>query len=110
MHPREAPSEKPKPRCLTLAQMRGLQPPPEHNLSVDEWRDLETKADARGDNLAPCPICREGFHDQEQVILSCSHIFHRKCLSAFERFLRTSERTCPLCRKADYQKRFTSQG
>lgn len=31
-----------------------------------------------------------------QVLLSCSHVFHKACLSSFERF--TGAKSCPLCR------------
>jgi hypothetical protein len=43
------------------------------------------------------------------VILSCSHVFHKACLASFERFLRVAKRTCPLCRKSNYQKRASTQ-
>ncbi|CAM9673271.1 unnamed protein product, partial [Discosporangium mesarthrocarpum] len=32
------------------------------------------------------------------------------CLAAFENFLRKGEKSCPLCRKSDYQKRSTFKG
>ncbi|EEY61294.1 uncharacterized protein PITG_01567 [Phytophthora infestans T30-4] len=38
----------------------------------------------------------------------CSHIFHVDCITSFERFLRTNQHVCPLCRKQDYQKRCTT--
>ncbi|POM72001.1 Zinc ion binding protein [Phytophthora palmivora] len=56
----------------------------------------------------PCSICREHFGVAEQVILSCSHMFHLTCITSFERFLRTNQRVCPICRKQDYQKRCTT--
>ncbi|CAM9262582.1 unnamed protein product [Ectocarpus sp. 8 AP-2014] len=96
--------------AVTLAQIRGLEEPPEPTLTPGEWRAVETKALARGDEAAPCPICRESFRGESQVILSCSHLFHKACLSSFERFLRAQERSCPLCRKVDYQKKATRQG
>lgn len=34
----------------------------------------------------------------------------RACIASFERFLRAKQRTCPLCRKADYEKRVTDTG
>ncbi|KAF7475241.1 Hypothetical predicted protein [Marmota monax] len=43
-----------------------------------------------------------------QVLLSCSHVFHRACLQAFERF--TNKKTCPLCRKNQYQTRVIHDG
>ncbi len=29
------------------------------------------------DKVATCPICREAFRGEGQVILSCSHVFHK---------------------------------
>ena len=76
-----------------------------------------------------CPICLEEFRPGEQVILSCSHVFHEKCLSSFENFQRRQhdgnsasggsgggsnggaafERSCPVCRRAKYEKKRTTQ-
>jgi hypothetical protein len=36
-------------------------------------------------------------------------MFHQACLTSFERFLRAKQRVCPLCRKADYQKKMTTK-
>lgn len=99
-----------KPELLTLAQMRGLEPLPPARLSVDEWAAVEEKAVARGDAAQPCPICQEHFKGEEQVILSCSHLFHKACLASFERFLRSDARTCPLCRCANFRKRSSDAG
>nr|XP_023395580.1 RING finger protein 32 [Loxodonta africana] len=44
----------------------------------------------------------------EKVLLSCSHVFHRACLQAFEKF--TNKKTCPLCRKNQYQTRVIHDG
>ncbi|CAN0345774.1 unnamed protein product, partial [Ectocarpus sp. 12 AP-2014] len=96
---------QPRRVAVTLAQIRGLEKPPEPTLTPGEWRAVEAKALARGDEAAPCPICRESFRGESQVILSCSHVFHKACLSSFEKFLRAQERSCPLCRKVDYQKK-----
>ncbi|CBN79448.1 conserved unknown protein [Ectocarpus siliculosus] len=101
---------QPRRVAVTLAQIRGLEEPPEPTLTPGEWRAVEAKALARGDEAAPCPICRESFRGESQVILSCSHVFHKACLSSFEKFLRAQERSCPLCRKVDYQKKATRQG
>lgn len=38
---------------------------------------IEAAALARGDEDSPCPICREAFEGKSQVILSCSHVFHK---------------------------------
>ncbi|OWZ00141.1 hypothetical protein PHMEG_00028738, partial [Phytophthora megakarya] len=83
-----------------------MRPPPK--LTRDEWEHCEQQAEARGDVQHPCSICREPFGVVDQVILSCSHMFHLACITSFERFLRTNQRVCPLCRKQDYQKRCTT--
>ena len=55
------------------------------------------------DYPSPCP------QPNSQVLLSCSHTFHAACLAAFERFSRqtagATERSCPLCRCASYEKK-----
>lgn len=38
-----------------------------------------------------------------QVLLSCSHVFHRACLQSFETF--SGRKCCPLCRKRQYETR-----
>ncbi|ETV84570.1 hypothetical protein, variant [Aphanomyces astaci] len=95
---------------LSLAQKKGLVQAPPPKLSQNQWEDCEAKAEERGDTMHPCSICRESFGVQPKVILSCSHMFHHNCLASFERFLRTNQRVCPLCRKQNYQKRHTNQG
>lgn len=79
-------------------------------MTTEQWTNCEEQADHRGDTENPCAICREPFRMEQQVILSCSHMFHKECLASFERFLRTSQRTCPLCRKSHYQKKLTTKG
>jgi len=61
----------------SLAQIRGLVsvPAKTESLSLSEWEQLESKIDCRGD--AFCPISMEGFNKVNEVLLSCSHIFHR---------------------------------
>lgn len=94
---------------LTLAQKRGLVACPPPKLTRDDWDRCEKQAEDRGDLAHPCSICRESFGVKEHVILSCSHVFHLDCITSFERFLRTNQRVCPLCRKQDYQKRCTAK-
>jgi len=98
------------PQAETLAQRRGLAPahpkaaPP---VAALEWKAMETAVRKRND--AHCPICMEAFKGEE-VLLSCSHIFHRACLQAFEKFMARDARTCPLCRTGNYQKKLTRVG
>lgn len=94
----------------SLAEARGLVVNPNKRLSKDEWAHCEQAAHERGEGSNPCAICHEEFKMGKHVILNCSHIFHHECLQSFERFLRTNQRTCPLCRKSNYQKRYTDQG
>lgn len=96
---------------LTLAMRRGLVEQPEPKLSDDQWADIERMTKERGDHVKLCAICQQNFGTSEQIILSCSHIFHRKCLLSFERFVKSRQRRCcPICRKANYQKRISHAG
>ncbi|KAB0345274.1 hypothetical protein FD754_022200 [Muntiacus muntjak] len=98
----------PKPPPLTLAQKLGLFDPPPLPLSADEWDRVKQRSVEQGDSMQPCPICKEEFGLHPQVLLSCSHVFHRACLQAFEKF--TNKKTCPLCRKNQYQTRVIRDG
>ncbi|XP_012918720.2 RING finger protein 32 isoform X3 [Mustela putorius furo] len=98
----------PKPPPLTLAQKLGLFEPPPPPLSSDEWEKVKQRSILQGDSVQPCPICKEEFELRPQVLLSCSHVFHRACLQAFEKF--TNKKTCPLCRKNQYQTRVIHDG
>uniref|UniRef100_A0A8D1K3T2 Ring finger protein 32 n=1 Tax=Sus scrofa TaxID=9823 RepID=A0A8D1K3T2_PIG len=98
----------PHPPPLTLAQKLGLFDPPPRPLSSAEWERVKQRSVLQGDSLQPCPICKEEFELRPQVLLSCSHVFHRACLQAFEKF--TNKKTCPLCRKNQYQTRVIHDG
>ena len=88
---------------LTLAQRYGLAPAPGPKLSQQEWTEVHCKSLTRNDLKHGCPICCEEFKDEEQVLLSCSHVFHRKCVRSFEKF--SKQRVCPICRQEEYQKK-----
>lgn len=82
-----------------------------------DWDRVESEAMSRTCQSSHCAICHEYYHlhaqDQthkDQCILSCSHIFHRHCLSAFENYVKDEHRFCPLCRKENYLKRLTTIG
>ncbi|XP_029776878.1 RING finger protein 32 isoform X2 [Suricata suricatta] len=98
----------PKPPPLTLAQKLGLFAAPPLPLSPGEWEKVKQRSVLQGDSMQPCPICREEFELRPQVLLSCSHVFHRACLQAFEKF--TNKKTCPLCRRDQYQTRVIHDG
>ncbi|KAJ6659314.1 hypothetical protein lerEdw1_019185 [Lerista edwardsae] len=98
----------PCPQPLTLAQRFGLVEPPALPLTADEWEHVKQRSIQQGDSVQPCAICREEFALQPQVLLSCSHVFHKACLKAFERF--AGKKTCPMCRKIQYQTRVIHDG
>ncbi|XP_044534561.1 RING finger protein 32 [Gracilinanus agilis] len=98
----------PVPPPLTLAQKLGLTECPPLPLSTEEWEKVKERSIKQGDSMHPCSICREEFELQSQVLLSCSHVFHKACLQAFEKF--TGKKTCPLCRKQQYQTRVIHDG
>lgn len=95
---------------LSLAQKLGITEGPKsvNIISLADWEAIEKKAGAR--NEAFCPICMVGFNQGSEVLLSCSHVFHQACIYSFERFSQSKERTCPICRCTDYQKRLTHKG
>ena len=91
-----------------MAQSRGLvaaAAPAVEALQAFEWASIERGAAGRLD--AYCPICMEGFNRGYEVLLSCSHMYHRSCLQSFEKFMKTAERSCPICRTTNYQKKIT---
>jgi hypothetical protein len=89
---------------LSLAQQMGLKPKPKAALSEREWDLRHDMSLKRSDYRLPCPICADVYKINDQVLLSCSHVFHSKCLASFER-LSGREPTCPLCREKNYEKK-----
>mmetsp|Transcript_12785 Transcript_12785/g.11598 ORF Transcript_12785/g.11598 Transcript_12785/m.11598 type:complete len:395 (-) Transcript_12785:45-1229(-) len=94
----------------TLAHMRGLIKAPSKCdvITKDEWDNIEISIAKRFD--AYCPICMSGFNQGCEVLLSCSHIFHQNCLQALEKYMKTGNKSCPICRTNDYQKKITQKG
>ncbi|KAL5256650.1 hypothetical protein ACHWQZ_G011788 [Mnemiopsis leidyi] len=97
-----------KPPPPTLAQRYGLAAPPPTVLTEGEWEHVKQQSLIRGDNSAPCVICKEEFGLGGQVLLSCSHVFHKACLKAFERY--SGRKTCPMCRRDQYETRVIHEG
>ncbi|NXS97877.1 RNF32 protein, partial [Jacana jacana] len=93
---------------LTLAQKLGLVEPPPLPLTAEEWVKIKQRSIQHGDSVQPCAICREEFALQPQVLLSCSHVFHKACLKAFEKF--TGKKSCPMCRREQYHTRVIHDG
>jgi hypothetical protein len=64
---------------ISLAQQRGLVKPTSNTTSVvlsqSQWLDIEDNVRKRLE--AYCPICMEGFNQGFEVLLSCSHMYHR---------------------------------
>ncbi|XP_053115108.1 RING finger protein 32 isoform X2 [Hemicordylus capensis] len=96
------------PQPFTLAQKLGLVEPPAIPLTTEEWEHVKQRSIEQGDSVQPCAICKEEFALQPQVLLSCSHVFHKACLKAFERF--AGKKSCPMCRKIQYQTRVIHDG
>ncbi|XP_076828178.1 RING finger protein 32 [Brachyhypopomus gauderio] len=97
----------PTPPPLTLAQRLGLVAAP-RRLTAAEWTDINSRSLQEGDSVHPCVICKEKFCLQPQVLLSCSHVFHKTCLRAFERF--SGRKCCPMCRREQYETREIHDG
>jgi len=97
-------NEDHRPTTKTLAEKIGIVPSlKDDKLDETEWSDIKQKYIDREDFKEPCVICKEPLGSSQQVLLSCSHSFHRKCLEAFEKF--SGRKTCPMCRKERYHKR-----
>ncbi|CAF0770858.1 unnamed protein product [Didymodactylos carnosus] len=92
---------------LTLAEKIGLVET-EKKLSEAQWLDIKVQSNKRDDSSQPCVICKEEFGLNQQVLLSCSHVFHRNCLEAFESYSR--KKCCPMCRRVQYEKRIIYEG
>ena len=73
----------------TLSELRGLvkAAPKIEVMEQSQWDTIEDKLEGRKD--AYCPICMEAFNQGREVLLSCSHMFHQACLSAFEKFMKS---------------------
>uniref|UniRef100_A0A8C8BIA7 Ring finger protein 32 n=1 Tax=Otus sunia TaxID=257818 RepID=A0A8C8BIA7_9STRI len=71
---------------LTLAQKLSLVELPALPVAAEEWVKIKQRSIQCGDTIRPCAICREEFALQPQVLLSCSHVFYKACLKAFEKF------------------------
>ena len=48
------------------------------------WQDRKEKALSRGDK--DCPICYSRLAIKDCVLLDCTHVYHKCCLEAFERY------------------------
>lgn len=46
-------------------------------LTEQEWKELKQASTTREDFANPCVICKDEFRLEDQVLLSCSHVFHR---------------------------------
>ena len=65
-----------------------------------DWLAAERVARERG--LGDCPVCLGPLHNSSEplALLSCTHVFHRRCLMSFEAFSITPACLCPVCRAA----------
>jgi Ring finger domain/IQ calmodulin-binding motif len=88
---------------LTLAQRLGLVAKPDAPLSHAQWAQVEKASETREEYKGHCPICQEFLGREPTVILSCTHVFHKLCISSFEKFSKT--KACPICRKQSYEKK-----
>jgi len=95
---------------LSLAQRMGLVEAPAAPLAAEEWELIaERSRQISGSGCgAACTICLQAFRGENQVLLSCSHVFHTDCLRSWEQYSRS--RCCPVCRKQHYKKRAHFEG
>ena len=55
----------------------GLVEGPSQLLTEEQWQKAKAKSNEREDSHQPCVICKEPFGLEQQVLLSCTHVFHR---------------------------------
>ena len=91
---------------LTLAQKLGIVSRPKDRLTEPEWTRVKNQSMERC--TEKCPICCEPFTREEQILLSCSHVYHRSCLESYEKHV--FKKSCPICRTQDYEKRLLFEG
>jgi len=111
------PSHRPR---VTLAERIGLIQMTNNDnnsghLTEEAWNAIKQRSNEREDSNCPCAICQEDFGLGQQVLLSCSHVFHRACLTTFEKYVShnhngSDHRTCPICRRTQYEKRIIYEG
>lgn len=65
---------------------------------VNKWIHIKKLAMKHYEN--ECPICLNSYKNGDVLLLSCSHIFHSKCIQSFEKFNANSIHLCPICRSA----------
>jgi len=87
---------------LSLAQKLKLVPAPKAPMEVKDWESVLNLAKTKNYMYENCAICLEPFRTEQQVLLDCSHVFHKHCLQTFERLEQC--RSCPMCRRKDYQR------
>ncbi|KAJ2995877.1 RING finger protein 32 [Globomyces sp. JEL0801] len=76
-------------------------------LNGADWNEIKKQA-LKGSSQQVCMICQEPYQLQEQILLSCSHLFHRTCFESYEKFIPNP--MCPLCRQCNYEKLSTFDG
>jgi hypothetical protein len=86
---------------LSLAQKMSLVPAPKAPMAIKDWEGVLNVAKNTNQIYESCAICLEPFRTEKQVLLDCSHVFHKHCLQAFERLEQCP--SCPMCRHKDYQ-------
>uniref|UniRef100_A0A3B5R0W3 RING-type domain-containing protein n=1 Tax=Xiphophorus maculatus TaxID=8083 RepID=A0A3B5R0W3_XIPMA len=74
---------------------------PTERLTEDEWIQVTTRSILQEESAKLCAIHTEEFCLQAQGFLSCSHVFHRNCMQAFEWY--SGRKCCPVCRREHYE-------
>ncbi|XP_057289444.1 RING finger protein 32-like [Hydractinia symbiolongicarpus] len=97
-------------RNVTLAEKLGIVECEENPcLNEEQWAILKKKSNSRGDSSQPCAICKDNYNQfRQQILLSCSHVFHRQCIASFEKY--SGKAICPICRRTNYEKRVIFDG
>ena len=71
--------------------------PKEPRIQVD-WKRVKAQAEGREEHN--CAICLNEFGSSKRCILSCSHVFHARCMEGLEFYDIREEHSCPICRSS----------
>ena len=63
------------------------------------WSEILHRGKARKEGPLECAICMAEIHrgNRRVVLLSCSHLYHQRCMLTLEKFVKDNEGTVGTC-------------
>ena len=66
-----------------------------NNKECDNNKESKYNKETKENNVNECSICLDIINKKDEKVLSCSHVFHWKCIKKWY----YNHKTCPICRK-----------